>query len=347
MQQNTITLDLNEQQSLKVVCEKSLERYGNLEDVRLFKDLPTFATELPPRLREFMNEFKYNPNSKGYCVISGLPLDELSLGPTPSHWQLPTNHDTCRETLMAMCLTSSVLGDAFGWLTQQDGNLIHDVMPIKKHAEEQLGTGSNQELSWHTEDAFHELRGDYLMLLCLRNPDSIPTTLSRPDFSKLSEQNKQILFEKHFVIRPDNSHKRAFESEDRTNERVNGSLGTVDIAYEEMHERDSAPAKVAVLFGPKSTPYLRIDPYYMEEPETEKARKALNALCELVENSLVDVSLKGGDCIVIDNFMAVHGRRAFAARHDGTDRWLKRINIVRDIRRYHKVLDSPTARVIY
>ena len=34
-----------------------------------------------------------------------------------------------------------------------------------------------------------------------------------------------------------------------------------------------------------------------------------------------------GEVLVLDNYRAVHGRRAFRPRFDGTDRWLKRISV--------------------
>jgi alpha-ketoglutarate-dependent taurine dioxygenase len=56
--------------------------------------------------------------------------------------------------------------------------------------------------------------------------------------------------------------------------------------------------------------------------------------------------LEPGDVCFIDNFKAVHGRRAFKARYDGHDRWLKRVNITRDLRKSRAEREAPTSRVI-
>jgi hypothetical protein len=61
-------------------------------------------------------------------------------------------------------LYGSLLGDVFGWATQQDGHIVHDVFPIKGNEQAQLGTGSEQTLWWHTEDAFFPYRADYIGL---------------------------------------------------------------------------------------------------------------------------------------------------------------------------------------
>ncbi|NBT21304.1 MAG: hypothetical protein EBT17_04190, partial [Actinobacteria bacterium] len=43
------------------------------------------------------------------------------------------------------------------------------------------------------------------------------------------------------------------------------------------------------------------------------------------------VVLGDGDLLVIDNDRAVHGRTPFVPRYDGTDRWLKRALVVREL----------------
>jgi enduracididine beta-hydroxylase len=60
-----------------------------------------------------------------------------------------------------------------------------------------------------------------------------------------------------------------------------------------------------------------------------------------------DCVLEAGDFCFIDNYQAVHGRKPFEARFDGTDRWMKRINVVRDLRRSRDARRSAASRVIY
>lgn len=345
MNTNRIHLEKSEVQSLTKLVDSCLKSFNTFDDNRFLIDLPLTSYQMPERLVKFLNEFKYNPHESGHCVIStGLTDDEL-LGPTPSHWETKTNNDTCMTEMMTLCLCGGIMGDIFGWLTQQDGRMVHDIVPIKKHETEQLGSGSREELTWHTEDAFHELRGDYLMLMCMRNHDSIPTTLSKPDYSKLTKEQIDILFEKQFTIKPDNSHKPVNNSAERK-EKMAGDEG-LNEAYQQMLARDAKPEKIAVLFGNKNDPCLRIDPYFMEDPENPEAKAALDALIEVVGESLIEVALNPGEIIIIDNYEIVHGRRAYEARYDGTDRWYKRINVIRDIRRCNHVLETKNSRVIY
>jgi alpha-ketoglutarate-dependent taurine dioxygenase len=91
-----------------------------------------------------------------------------------------------------------------------------------------------------------------------------------------------------------------------------------------------------------------VDPYYMRVPADDKeAQNALNVLTKAIDEQLVDIVLKPGDCCFIDNYRPVHGRKAFSARYDGTDRWLKRINITRDLRKSRASRADSTSRVIY
>jgi alpha-ketoglutarate-dependent taurine dioxygenase len=56
--------------------------------------------------------------------------------------------------------------------------------------------------------------------------------------------------------------------------------------------------------------------------------------------------MESGDFCFLDNYRVVHGRKPFKARHDGTDRWLKRVNVVRDLRKSRTARQSAMARTI-
>lgn len=48
---------------------------------------------------------------------------------------------------------------------------------------------------------------------------------------------------------------------------------------------------------------------------------------EAIDQNVQDLALAPDDIAFIDNTLAVHGRRSFTPRFNGTDRWLKRVNI--------------------
>jgi len=234
----------------------------------------------------------------------------------------------------------SLLGDCIGWATQQEGHLVHDILPIKGMEHEQLGSGSEELLWWHTEDAFHSFRGDYLGMLCLRNPDAVPTTFAPLDGMALDPAHQRLLFEPRYTIRPDESHLRKNISDaGRIDDALDGS-------YHRIEEMNSSPEKIAIFHGDVQAPYARIDPYFMDPVADPEAQSALDALIADIGGRIHNVALAGGDFCFIDNFQSVHGRAPFKARYDGKDRWLKRINVARDLRKSRAARQSPSSRVI-
>jgi hypothetical protein len=111
---------------------------------------------------------------------------------------------------------------------------------------------------------------------------------------------------------------------------------------------ESNPEKVAVLFGHPQSPYLRIDPYFMPFlEEDEVAQQALDALIKSIDQALWAHVLQPGDCCLIDNCKTVHGRQPFKPRYDGTDRWLKRTCVTRDLRKSRRARNASDSRIIF
>jgi len=291
-------------------------QHGSVEEADFLDSASTYAQELPRRLRRFLNAFRLREPS-GVCVISGYPVDDSKIGKTPGHWRKEPGSSSTMEEEVFLNLCGALLGDAIAWSHQRDGLICQDLVPIEGHKDEMLGSGSELELVWHTEDARYPYRGDYIGLMCLRNPDAVPTTFASIDEVRLDPDQVEVLFEPRFVFRPDPSH-----------------------------PTDSEREKAPVLFGDPRSPYVRFDPYSMDRPETEEARSAMDYLIRAVDENVTGVALLPGECLFIDNYKAVHGRSSFKARFDGTDRWLKRINIARDLRKSRAVRNAPASRVI-
>ena len=62
-----------------------------------------------------------------------------------------------------------------------------------------------------------------------------------------------------------------------------------------------------------------------------QAELALLEMREAVNSSTNEVFLKTGDLLVINNDCTVHGRKPFQPRYDGTDRWVQRMLVVREM----------------
>jgi Fe(II)/alpha-ketoglutarate-dependent arginine beta-hydroxylase len=329
--------------SIKALIGELASRFETAEDPDFLQGAPVYAHELPRRVREFLNVFRLREPDEALCTISGYPIDEEEIGTTPAHWKFKHGRSPVLKEEMFLVLLGSLLGDCIGWSTQQDGHIVHDIMPIQGNEKEQLGSGSEMLLWWHTEDAFHPYRGDYLGMMCLRNPDAVPTTFATvTGFDQvLTPEQIRLLMEPHFTIRPDESHLVKNKSEMRQAD------GDLEAAYQRIETMNQAPQKIAVLYGDPRNPYVRLDPYFMDPVrDSPAAQEALDTLVAFVDRKLGDHVLHEGDVCFIDNSKGVHGRKPFVARYDGRDRWLKRINIARDLRKSRPSRPAADSRVI-
>ncbi len=319
--------------------------YRSAEDPDFLLEAACLSHELPRRLRSALTRFRLAEPEEAMLVLSGYPVDDEKIGRTPEHWDRPVEArlPTLEEEIFFV-LTGSLLGECIGWSTQQDGRIVHDVMPVKGMEQEQIGIGSEQLIWWHTEDAFHPLAGDYIGLMFLRNRDRVPTTFASLKGLELDPEDWQTLFEPHYAIHPDKSHRPEAGHVAEGNGNGNGNGHHLYDRVEQMHRE---PPKIPLLTGDRRSPYIRIDPYFMDPvADNPQAQRAFEALVKAIDARIKDVVLEPGDICFIDNFKAVHGRRAFKARYDGYDRWFKRMNITRDLRKSRADRPEATSRII-
>lgn len=332
--------------AIEALVTQTASSYRSVEDQRFLKEVGVIAHDLPLRIRRFINNFRMGETGLGVCLVSGYSIDQLKIRKTPSDWHTKGQFSRTRQEEFFLILLGSLLGDVFGWATQQEGSIVHEVLPVKEHEDAQLGTGSNQDLWWHSEDAFHPYRADYVGLLCLRNPGCVRTTFASVDMLRLSKTQMEVLRQERFIILPDESHQ-----EGNCDGGKHSALNTeylLSSAYERIVRMKRDPRRVPLLFGNAEAPYFCLDAVYMRiAGADDEAQKALHDLVQAINASLEEIALEPGDCCFIDNYRTVHGRRAFRANYDGTDRWLKRINITRDLRKSRALRPSCSSRVIH
>ncbi|MCX4820783.1 TauD/TfdA family dioxygenase [Streptomyces sp. NBC_01142] len=327
-----LRLTPSERTEVRALAETFVREFGAEEPdelERLLGEISLYAHRMPERLRVVLNEFRLTGRPNGGLVLSGLPVDEDAVGTTPGDYTAEPDGAEVTTATAILLLVGSLLGDPFSYLSQQRGKLVLDVFPIAGHEEEQLGSSSTTLLEWHNEDAFHPNRADWIMLLCLRNPDAVPTMFAPVEGLEIDDEHGKILFEERFVILPDESHTAQFNSE-TTGIDANSSQAA---AFQRIRRMNQEPERISILSGDPDTPYVRIDPAFMQrELDDAPAEQALEAVISAFEARMKDVALDSGELLIIDNKRAVHGRRPFQARYDGTDRWLRRINVTADLR---------------
>lgn len=289
---------------------------------------------LPEGLRCFLHEFRAQEPTAA-AVIRGLPVDDEAIGPTPPGWRAAAASGRTRREEIYLGLLAQGLGEPFTWSTLQEGRMIQNVLPIAGEEEQQSGHGQVL-LEWHTEDAFHPHRCDYLLLFGARNQDAVATTLASVRDVQIRKGHRRILAENRFHILPDDEHLRQLAQRDPDHPSL-----------ARMRKMRDEPEPVAVLFGSEDDPYLRIDPFFMRcLPGDEEAELALKSLVNELEAALQEVVVEPGSVLLVDNYRAVHGRQPFAARFDGTDRWLKKIVVSRDLRRSRDLRSTSCSRII-
>jgi Fe(II)/alpha-ketoglutarate-dependent arginine beta-hydroxylase len=309
-----------------VVSAAGAAASGPYEDE--FHRLAALTRLLPARVFDAVQRFRVTGKPYGGFVLSGLALDEARLGPTPSAYAYEAPAPAVKAADILLLLLGSLLGHPFSFATQQRGRLVLDVFPVRGHEEQQLGSSSTVDLEWHNEDAFHTHRADWIMLLCLRNPYGAATTFAPAHDLDVPEPSRRTLFEKRFVIFPDESHSAAFN--EKTTGIEDGSEFTE--AFRKVAELGAGRKFISILSGDPAAPFIRMDQAFIQRELDPQADGALDDIAAAVEKRLVDVVLDPGDVLVIDNKRAVHGRRPFVARYDGSDRWLKRANLTSDLR---------------
>ncbi|MEV6507829.1 guanitoxin biosynthesis L-enduracididine beta-hydroxylase GntD [Streptomyces sp. NPDC051642] len=327
------TLGSGEVAALEQLLHSLRDTSGDPSEPEFYEQAWRAPEQLPPGLRRFLQEFARDERSAA-CLVHGFPVQDI--GPTPDHWTSAIGRKSTRDQELSLALCGMVLGEPFGWATLQRGRLVQNILPVAGDEQRQSGYGSSALLEFHTEDGFHPQRCDYLLLLGLRNQDRVPTIVASVRDVRLDEADRRILSEKRFHIFPDDEHIQQLEARDPRHP-----------ALAKARRMMSHPEPVAVLFGDSVSPYLRMDrPFMRCIGDDPAAEAALDRLMAELEAAQQDVVVEPGTLLVVDNYRAVHGRRPFRARYDGTDRWLKKLTVSRDLRRSLSDFTAGSHRVL-
>jgi L-asparagine oxygenase len=324
----TYELSASEGRQVSGLAERIIESYSSPEDHAFVAIAADLARSLPDGIVRFLRSFQGGEPAVA-AVIRGLPVDDERVGPTPDHWSAHCDPARTMREDFYFLLLGSLIGEVFGWSTLQNGALLHNVLPNRAEENDQSGAGSRAPLLWHIEDAFHPYRCDYLGLMALRNPEGVGTTLGSVRDLQVTQREREVLWDRRFLIRPDKVHMRGLDV---------GARGA---------EFEHSPESVSILFGDVEKPYLRINPPFMTAvPGDEAAERVLGEVISRIDENMGEVILNPGDVVFIDNYLAVHGRGSFIPRYDGTDRWMRKALFTRDLRKSRGVRDSADGRVL-
>jgi hypothetical protein len=172
-----IRLTADEAIEIRRLCRLLGREYGSTDDEDLLRDLGQFPEEMPAGVAEQITD--HMDSSEGdFALISHHMVCDHDLGKTPTRQKDPARTPTSLEYEMVVMLYGSIVGEVFGWGTQQDGHIVNDIIPTEAFADRQEGADGAVDLVWHTEDAYHPGQADFTCLFCLRNPTGAVTTVA-------------------------------------------------------------------------------------------------------------------------------------------------------------------------
>jgi hypothetical protein len=299
--------------SITALVESIASGWDTVESPEFLAEAAVLASELPQALRRFVSSARIREDQ--LFAISGWRVESTGIGRTPPSWTDASTSRTQRHEIL-LVLFASLLGDPFGMSGLQGGRVINHIIPLRGAESTVTAFSSTGALDWHTESAGLDCRPDYQAFLCLRNPERVPVLVSSLTRTRLARDTMRILREPRFVI------------------NAPGPDGEVFVT-------------IPVLFGDRRRPYMRIDPVYMKAQAGDgEAAGALDAICTRLRDAIEPFEPQAGDLYVIDNYQLVHGRPSFRPRYDGSDRWLMRVKIAKDIRRSREYRDAAASRVV-
>jgi L-asparagine oxygenase len=278
--------------------------YDKLEDV-LLQIEPIFAS-LPLSLRRAIRRFATEPGFEGALLIKNLPQDE-ALPETPPRGKRPVGKVTFVSEAVILGI-GQLIGHVFGYSGEKDGEMVHQIAPVRGREKAASNEGSGADFGPHSECGGLPIIPTYLSLYCLR-ADSANTAAT-------------FLVHALDVVKHLDGETIAALSKPHFQMRVPESFGGVDVWSE---------AK-PILRGSLELPEVWYNRDAMRAT-TAEAQPALAKLSALTADPSVQhaIVLQPGELVLLDNRKTMHGRQPFTPRYDGTDRWLHRVYLRRDL----------------
>ena len=258
------------------------------------------SLQLPERLRDAINNFVTHGSETGYLLIK-YNLSINGLPDTPPNNNLFIGEKTCLAKIQSMIINYK--SDIIAYEAEGHGRLFQDVVPVKNMETQQTSVSSKTVLELHTEQAFSNLKPDFLCLACLRgNPEAYTYVLPvNRILNVLSNEEIELLFEPLWMIGVDLSFKLTGV------EFVDGDLR----------------GPISILNGSREDPFLVFDQDLMTGIN-ERANSILKKIVDIYYSHRIGHNLQPGEIILIDNRRATHGRSSFSPMYNGKDRFLIR-----------------------
>lgn len=243
-------------------------------------------------------DFKLFGNANGFLLLEDTNIGEIP--PTPASRADLKKSDNSSELLLLQA--TALLGEPIGYVQESGGCIVNNLFPQQTQSRAATSDSFDTELDLHTENAFHAIQPDYLLLLCLRQD---PAAEAITYVASIDRILGHLGYEQQafFLNEPYN-----FLS---------------DYGAAEKNQRIDINKHQTVLYGDPNAPYFRFDPQFMVA-YSDRAQRSLDQLRGIAWEVVEPVRLSRGDLLIIDNRRTAHARSPFTASFDGTDRWMQR-----------------------
>ncbi len=260
--------------------------------------------------------FKLFGNRQGFVLLQDLPIGDIP--PTPPCRERIRKDDDSSERLLLQA--TALLGEPIGYVQESGGSIVNNFFAQQAQSRAATSDSFDTELDLHTENAFHAILPDYLVLLCLRQDpaaEAITYVASvEPILERLSHEEQAFLLNEPYNF-------------------------LSDYGPREKNQRIDIGRHQSVLYGDPDAPFFRFDPQFMLAP-SEHARSLLEKLRRIAWEVAEPIRLARGDLLIIDNRRTAHARSRFDARFDGSDRWMQRAFAICNPRFYAERLGKQT-----
>lgn len=271
--------------------------------VNMFTSMAKNASKgLPKRIMSALKEFKASQD--GCLLIKGLPINKKYIL-TPENNKFHVGETTLLSRVQA--IINEYLGNMVSYEAEGNGRLFQDMVPNQELALTQTSLSSKKELELHTEQAFSEMRPDYLSLACLKGDINAKTYIMHVQniLDRFTLYETKLLTRELWEIGVDQSFIM-----NGCSSNLRGPLSILNLKngeFELIFDQD-------LMIG-----------------LTEEASDLVDKIIDLYYEFREHCVLESGDILILNNHKVVHGRSAFSPLFNGHDRFVIRSFIMKNI----------------
>tara|TARA_A100001015_G_scaffold62188_1_gene68583 strand:- start:384 stop:1319 length:936 start_codon:yes stop_codon:yes gene_type:complete len=288
-----------EKEKLLKLCEKVNSSPKNIEI--FLKEAKEAAHELPESLKEILYEFKHSEYAA--LLLKNLYIDRGIETPSSNM------HHIGETTLLGkvQAIINCYIGEMVSYEAEGDGRLFQDMVPNETMQDSQTSLSSKAELELHTEQAFSELRPDYLSLACLKGASDAKTYLLDiyDLMDSLDIEDICLLKQSLWNIGVDLSFKM-----NGCSDHIRGPIPIISVLDQSLQLNFDQDLMIGL---------------------NEEAKLLSEKIIRIYYEQRKHIVLKPGNLLIINNHKAVHGRSIFTPNFDGNDRFIIRSFIMKNL----------------